>query len=99
MDNGQAPRGEHRSSALWGTADGGGDSRSSPFWGKGGRGLVTALVALLVVGAPLAAGARKDGGKQRRLVVPSTTYVEPILITAPTPAPDSSTSAGAPARP
>jgi hypothetical protein len=89
MIDGEAPRGEHRSSALWGTGDGGGDSRSSAFWGKGGRGLVTALVALLVVGAPLAAGARDDDRKQRRLVVPSTTYVDR----------DSPASAGAPARP
>ena len=73
--NGRSPRGEHRSSALWGTGNRGGDSRSNALWGKGGRGLVTALVAVLVVAAPLAAGAHKNSGAQ-----PSTTYVDPILL-------------------
>ena len=59
-------RGEHRSSALWGTGNRGGDSRSNALWGKGGRGLVTALVAVLVVAAPLAAGARKENQRQVR---------------------------------
>jgi len=72
--NGRSPRGEHRSSALWGTGNRGGDSRSNALWGKGGRGLVTALVAVLVVAAPLAAGARKNGEQ------PSTTYIDPVLI-------------------
>ena len=71
-------RGEHRSSALWGTGNRGGDSRSNALWGKGGRGLVTALVAVLVVAAPLAAGARKDDGRQRRPA--PTTYIDPILL-------------------
>jgi serine protease AprX len=71
---GSSPRGEHRSSALWGTGNRGGDSRSNALWGKGGRGLVTALVAVLVVAAPLAAGARKDSGAQ------ASTYIDPVLI-------------------
>jgi serine protease AprX len=72
---GSSPRGEHRSSALWGTGNRGGDSRSNALWGKGGRGLVTALCAVLVVAAPLAAGARKSTQAQ-----PATTYVDPILL-------------------
>jgi serine protease AprX len=72
--NGTSPRGEHRSSALWGTGNRGGDSRSNALWGKGGRGLVTALVAVLVVAAPLAAGARTKGEQ------PSTTYIDPVLV-------------------
>ncbi len=72
-------RGEHRSSALWGTGNRGGDSRSNALWGKGGRGLVTALVAVLVVAAPLAAGARKGND---RLIRPALapTYIDPILM-------------------
>jgi serine protease AprX len=77
--NGSSPRGEHRSSALWGTGNRGGDSRSNALWGKGGRGLVTALVAVLVVAAPLAAGARKHSTK-KAIQVASTTYVDPILL-------------------
>src|SRR5215218_4056803 len=72
MSGNGRPRGEQRSSALWGTGNRGGDSQSKALWGKGGRGLVTALVAVLVVAAPLAAGARKNGA--------STTYVDPVLI-------------------
>ena len=78
--NGRSPRGEHRSSALWGTGNRGGDSRSNALWGKGGRGLVTALVAVLVVAAPLAAGARKHSTKKQQIQVASTTYVDPILL-------------------
>jgi serine protease AprX len=72
---GSSPRGEHRSSALWGTGNRGGDSRSNALWGKGGRGLVTALCAVLVVAAPLAAGAQK--GQQAQS---ATTYVDPVLL-------------------
>src|SRR5215210_8117151 len=75
IGKGSSPRGEQRSSALWGTGNRGGDSRSNALWGKGGRGLVTALVAVLVVAAPLAAGARKGD-----VQVASTTYVDPILV-------------------
>jgi serine protease AprX len=77
--NGRSPRGEHRSSALWGTGNRGGDSRSNALWGKGGRGLVTALVAVLVVAAPLAAGARKES-KRHEPKVASSTYIDPILL-------------------
>ena len=73
---GSSPRGEHRSSALWGTGNRGGDSRSNALWGKGGRGLVTTLCAVLVVAAPLAAGAGKGPQAQ-----PANTYVDPILLT------------------
>jgi serine protease AprX len=76
--NGRSPRGEHRSSALWGTGNRGGDSRSNALWGKGGRGLVTALVAVLVVAAPLAAGARKSGNTEIKVV--SSTHIDPILL-------------------
>ena len=75
---GGSSRGEHRSSALWGTGNRGGDSRSNALWGKGGRGLVTALVAVLVVAAPLAAGARQDVDKKGPAASP--TYVDPILM-------------------
>ncbi|HEX2495357.1 MAG TPA: S8 family serine peptidase [Gaiellaceae bacterium] len=71
-------RGEHRSSALWGTGNRGGDSRSNALWGKGGRGLVTALVAALVVAAPLAAGARKDN--QRQVRPAANTYIDQVLL-------------------
>jgi serine protease AprX len=75
---GGSSRGEHRSSALWGTGNRGGDSRSNALWGKGGRGLVTALVAVLVVAAPLAAGARKGEIQQSRPL--AATFVDPILL-------------------
>jgi serine protease AprX len=76
--NGSSPRGEHRSSALWGTGNRGGDSRSNALWGNGGRGLVSALVAVLVVAAPLAAGAQKQDAAQTG--VASTTFVDPVLL-------------------
>jgi hypothetical protein len=75
---GSSPRGEHRSSALWGTGNRGGDSRSSALWGKSGRGLVTALCAVLVVAAPLAAGARKHSKSETK--VSATTYIDPFLL-------------------
>ena len=75
---GGSSRGEHRSSALWGTGNRGGDSRSNALWGKGGRGLVTALVAVLVVAAPLAAGAHKS--KNATGAALAATYVDPILL-------------------
>jgi serine protease AprX len=71
-------RGEHRSSALWGTGNRGGDSRSNALWGKGGRGLVTALVAVLVVAAPLAAGAHKSQNATGAVLAP--TYIDPTLL-------------------
>jgi serine protease AprX len=75
---GSSSRGEQRSSALWGTGNRGGDSRSSALWGKSGRGLVTALVAVLVVAAPLATGARKHG--KGEIKVSPTTYIDPFLL-------------------
>jgi serine protease AprX len=75
---GSSPRGEHRSSALWGTGNRGGESRSNALWGKGGRGLVTALCAVLVVAAPLAAGAGKSGNNEIKVV--SSTHIDPILL-------------------
>src|SRR5918992_1084888 len=81
-----SPRGEQRSSALWGTGNRGGDSRSNALWGKGGRGLVTALIAVLVVAAPLAAGASKNPrhGKpvKREQVTLPPTYIDPVLLQA-----------------
>ncbi|HSP72213.1 MAG TPA: S8 family serine peptidase, partial [Gaiellaceae bacterium] len=52
-----------RSSALWGTSGRGGDSRSSALWGKGGRGFIVTAVAVLALGAPLAATAAPGPGK------------------------------------
>src|SRR5918995_1837202 len=75
---GISPRGEHRSNALWGTGNRGGDSRSNALWGKGGRGLVTALCAVLVVAAPLAAGAHKTGNQEIKFG--SSTYIDSILL-------------------
>jgi serine protease AprX len=54
-------RGQTRSSALWGTGNND-DSRSNALWGKGGRGLVTLMAAVLVLGIPLAASAGGNGG-------------------------------------
>jgi serine protease AprX len=78
IGKGSSPRGEHRKSALWGTGNRGGDSRSNALWGKGGRGLVTALCAVLVIAAPLAAGARTDSKNDLRIA--SSTYIDPILL-------------------
>src|SRR5512146_104239 len=54
-----------RSSALWGTSGRGGDSRSSALWGKGGRGFIVTAVAVLALGAPLAATAAPGPGKAK----------------------------------
>ena len=51
-----SPRGETRSSALWGKPSKG-ESRSSALWGKGGRGAALLLLVSVVLGAPMAAGA------------------------------------------
>ena len=61
-------RGRNRdlgSSALWGSSGRGGDSRSSALWGKGGRGFVVTAVAVLALGAPLAATAAPGPGKAK----------------------------------
>ena len=78
--NGRSPRGEHRSSALWGTGNRGGDSRSNALWGKGGRGLVTALCAVLVVAAPLAAGGNKHRNHRVQQAQLPPTYIDPFLL-------------------
>ena len=68
-------RGQTRSSALWGTGNND-DSRSNALWGKGGRGLVTMMAAVLVLGIPLAASAGgKGGGKSS-----DPTWVAPGLL-------------------
>ncbi|HEV2713609.1 MAG TPA: S8 family serine peptidase [Gaiellaceae bacterium] len=85
---GRSPRGEQRSSALWGTGNRGGDSRSNALWGKSGRGLVTALVAVLVVAAPLAAGAPQKS-KRGELKLAPRTYVDPVLVAKASSEPES----------
>jgi serine protease AprX len=81
---GSSSRGEHRSSALWGTGNRGGESRSSALWGKGGRGLVTALCAVLVVAAPLAAGGNKQRNQRTQFKLEQAklppTYIAPSLL-------------------
>src|SRR5881392_3646715 len=75
LRNGGRPGGQSRSSALWGT--GNNDySRSNALWGKGGRGLVTLMAAVLVLGIPLAASAGGDDSTG-----PETqTYVSPGML-------------------
>src|SRR5262249_39834482 len=66
-------RGQTRSSALWGTGSRD-DSRSNALWGKGGRGLVTMMAAVLVLGIPLAASAGGNGGSSE------PTYMSPGML-------------------
>jgi serine protease AprX len=68
-------RGQSRSSALWGTGNND-DSRSNALWGKGGRGLVTMMAAVLVLGIPLAASAGGNGGGKSS----DPTWVAPGLL-------------------
>src|SRR5580765_5399910 len=42
------------------------DSRSNALWGKGGRGLVTMMAAVLVLGIPIAASAGGNSGPQMK---------------------------------
>ena len=70
------PRGQSRSSALWGTGNND-DSRSNALWGKGGRGLVTMMAAVLVLGIPLAASA---GGKDSTPDPSQQTYMSPGML-------------------
>ena len=63
LRNGRGPGNQTRSSALWGTGNND-DSRSNALWGKGGRGFVTMMAAVLVLGIPLAASAGGNGGNQ-----------------------------------
>src|SRR5437763_9297732 len=75
LRNGGRPGGQSRSSALWGTGNND-DSRSNALWGKGGRGLVTLMAAVLVLGIPLAASAGGDDSTG-----PETqTYVSPGML-------------------
>jgi serine protease AprX len=78
LRNGGGPRGQSRSSALWGTGNND-DSRSNALWGKGGRGLVTLMAAMLVLGIPLAASA---GGKDNKPKPDpkQQTYVAPGML-------------------
>ena len=69
-------RGQSRSSALWGTGNND-DSRSNALWGKGGRGLVTMMAAVLVLGIPLAASA---GGNGSTPDSSQQTYMSPGML-------------------
>src|SRR4051812_7219092 len=69
-------RGQSRSSALWGTGNND-DSRSNALWGKGGRGLVTMMAAVLVLGIPLAASA---GGNDNNSDSSQQTYMSPGML-------------------
>jgi serine protease AprX len=69
-------RGQSRSSALWGTGNND-DSRSNALWGKGGRGLVTMMAAVLVLGIPLAASA---GGNGSTPDSSQPTYMSPGML-------------------
>ena len=70
------PAGQTRSSALWGTGNSD-DSRSNALWGKGGRGLVTMMAAVLVLGIPLAASAGSNGSTGDST---QQTYVSPGML-------------------
>ena len=78
------PRGQSRSSALWGTGNND-DSRSNALWGKGGRGLVTMMAAVLVLGIPLAASA---GGKDSTPDPSQQTYMSPGMLVQASKHPD-----------
>jgi serine protease AprX len=71
-------RGQSRSSALWGTGNND-DSRSNALWGKGGRGLVTMMAAMLVLGIPLAASAGGNGSGSTSNSSPQT-YLSPGML-------------------
>jgi serine protease AprX len=71
-------RGQSRSSALWGTGSND-DSRSNALWGKGGRGLVTMMAAVLVLGIPLAASAG-DNGSGSTSNSSQQTYMSPGML-------------------
>src|SRR3954451_11820363 len=76
LRNGGGPGNQTRSSALWGTGNND-DSRSNALWGKGGRGLVTMMAAVLVLGIPLAASAGSNDGKPG---ANQQTYVSPGML-------------------
>src|SRR3954451_16990043 len=76
LRNGGGPGNQTRSSALWGTGNND-DSRSNALWGKGGRGLVTMMAAVLVLGIPLAASAGSNGSAGDST---QQTYVSPGML-------------------
>src|SRR5205814_1356917 len=84
LRNGGRPGGQSRSSALWGTGNND-DSRSNALWGKGGRGRVTLMAAVLVLGIPLAASA---GGKGSTPDPSQQTYVSPGMLAKASKHPD-----------
>src|SRR5512133_2003813 len=55
------------------------ETRSSALWGKGGRGAVTALAAMLVLSVPFAASAPKHGRLAIK-VTPKQTWISPGLV-------------------
>ena len=69
--------GEARSSALWGTGNRGGDSRTNAVRGRGGRGLIAILGILFVTAIPLAGAARQQ--QPGRAALPAT-YIDPYLL-------------------
>jgi serine protease AprX len=71
-----------RSSALWGTAGRGGESRSSVLWGKGGRGIVAACLAVCALAAPLAAVAAPGGTPAGPATAPGTYVAKELLAAA-----------------
>ncbi len=80
LRNGGA-RGQSRSSALWGTGNNG-DSRSNALWGKGGRGFVTIVAAVLVLGIPLGASAGGNGSNSKSRQGASMAYMTSALASA-----------------
>ena len=67
LRNGRGPRGQSRSSALWGTGSND-DSRSNALWGKGGRGLVTAMGGRIWV-------ASREGEGSPRILICGSLYL------------------------
>src|SRR5439155_24393068 len=82
-ERGAAERGL-RSSALWGTGTGGGDSRSAVLWGKGGRGVTATCVLVCALAAPLAATASPGKGSTPASP-PVTAAAAPTPASAPAP--------------
>jgi serine protease AprX len=74
-------RGGHgeRNSALWGTGNRGGESRSNALWGKSGRSALLSVVAALALVVPLAASAGKTDGNPKNKPGTDTTYIAPAV--------------------
>jgi serine protease AprX len=72
------PSGTHgeRTSALWGTGNRGGESRSNVLWGKGGRGLLLTTVASIALLVPFGASAARDAMTKSE----GSTYIAPTLL-------------------